>query len=39
MTITDIILWAFLLVGVGGVFYVFYKILAGGFKALRQHDD
>lgn len=39
MNLIDILLTLFLVLGVAGVFYVFYKLLAGGLKAIAKHDD
>jgi hypothetical protein len=39
MTIIELFLFTMLLVGVGGILYVFYKLLAGGMKAFLKNDD
>jgi hypothetical protein len=39
MTITEIFLSALLFIGVAGIFYVFYKLLAGGLRAFLKNDD
>jgi hypothetical protein len=38
-TVINILLYMILILGVAGMFYVFYKLLAGGFKAIVKNDD
>jgi hypothetical protein len=35
----DLLMYLILITGVVGLFYVFYKILSGGFKAITNNDD
>ena len=35
----DILLYAILIGGIAGMFYVFFKLLAGGLKAFLKNDD
>ena len=39
MNLIDVLLTLFLALGVAGVFYIFYKLLAGGLKAFLKNDD
>lgn len=38
-TAINLVLITILAAGIAGVFYIFYKLLAGGLKAMLKNDD